>query len=144
MPVKVHGLVVCGTPIGDDDFVTSWLAAKADEISSAIKNITSKLSSRSAVAAQSVSYYPSQSLADFVCSTYLPSQTTFLRTKVDSALRSAFEMVYGVDFLDPLVHGSDPTTPRTLPLLAISLVSRSVREAAVFALTWNVPTLRTV
>jgi hypothetical protein len=47
-------------------------------------------------------------------------KATFLRTKVDSALRSAFEMVYGVDFLDPSGswlgpnNSPDPTFTRDL------------------------------
>ena len=72
-PKKVLGIVVCGAPIGDDVFVRSWLAAKTNEICSSIDKITHVLSSRSAKAAFSVTHLSSFALADFICSTNLPS-----------------------------------------------------------------------
>jgi hypothetical protein len=104
LPIKVYGIKVCGAPIGDDAFERSWLAAKADEICSSINKTTKVLSSRSAQAAHSVTYYSSLSLADYVCATNRPSQTKLFRAKIDVALRTAYADVVGVDILNPRGH----------------------------------------
>ena len=107
LPKKVHGIVDCGAPIGDDVFIRSWLAAKADEICSSIDKTTQLLSSRSSKAAFSVTYHSSLSLADFICSTNTPSQTRSFRARIDTALRAAYKLVIGLDILDPAGHDEE-------------------------------------
>jgi hypothetical protein len=76
-----------------------WLTAPGET--------TQVLSSRSAKAAHSVTYFSSLSLADYVCSTNRPSQTRLFRARIDTALRAAYKLVVGLNDLDPAGHDKD-------------------------------------
>ena len=62
-------------------------------------------------AAHTATHYSSLSLADFVCATSLPSQTRYLRMKVDLTLRRAYQRVTGTDILDPNGHSEGNPIP---------------------------------
>lgn len=71
--IQTSEIKECGAPIGTGAFGRSWLAAKADELAALIQKATITLPTRPAHAANTVTYYPSLSLADYVCATNLPS-----------------------------------------------------------------------
>jgi hypothetical protein len=71
--------------------------------------MTEVLSFRSAQASHSVTYYSFLSLADFIAATNRPSQTAFIRAKIDVALSDAYATVVGVGVLDPSGHDANLT-----------------------------------
>ena len=125
---RSYGVWLCGSAIGDDDYVRLRLKKKTTELwgdqaktdpRGKIEKTAQNLMAESAHVAHSVIYYSLQCRIDWLLATHLPSQTKDLAHAADSVLRRIYKQCYGCDLLDTegsnlLVGQRDPEFTSTL------------------------------
>ena len=99
-PMTVYGIVIAGTPVGDEGFIREWLRLKSTEISESIDTISSQVASIDPHCAQAVTSFSLQTQGDFVMSTNPPSQTATFSKVVDRAIERAFTLSLGSNLLN--------------------------------------------
>ena len=106
------GIEVVGVPIGDDIFIKGWLNAKATELISKIKEISTKISNEDPHCANVLNNFSLQAQSEFIMSTNFPSQTIQFASKIDKAMESAYTLSLGSNLLSstimPNTHPEDP------------------------------------
>ena len=131
---KAFGYVLCGSALGDAAFEDIFLesaqlrlcgtidAASAEAAAEAaeskplnaealIDRITKLLAATDSQTAYCVLHYSLQNRVDYLLATHLPSKTRKLAAAVDEALRRAYTLCFGGDFLDPAGEGGHQTDP---------------------------------
>ena len=110
--VTSYGVVICGAALGDDDFVSSFINSKEEELCGQepvegeerkIGTLENTLSSIVSINAQAGAYAMLLSIqcrGDYILATHRPSQTRRFALALDKLLRRLYTRVFGIDFLD--------------------------------------------
>jgi hypothetical protein len=127
---KAYGIVTCGAPIGDADFVREWLHREALTIAEKIDEVSKKVSSIDPHSCTAITVYSLQSLADYILATNLPSEVTQFVAIVDAAIERAHKRGHGIDLLDPTECHPKDTTPTDVNFISDRSKLRASRGGA--------------
>jgi hypothetical protein len=96
-----YGIEVCGIPLGDKEYISSWLREKADEIAEKIRYVSTRAASVDPHSCNAINTYSLQSLCDYIMATNLPSETVAFARTVSEALEEAYSLSLGSNLLGP-------------------------------------------
>jgi hypothetical protein len=101
-----RGIVICQNPIGEINFVQTFLDHKFSSICSVIKKSFSTLLLKDQHVAFQALYHSFQARADYWLSTNLPSHTAPLAAKIDTCLKDMLVELASFPLFTPLTDGS--------------------------------------